>query len=223
MKKYILLLYLVATLFILASCNQDVKETSDYLYSRAKFYEYQGNDVLAISKIEKALEKDPNNVEMLFRLGGLYTRKGMYVKAEAAYSKILAADAKNYKAYICMGNLSYYREKYNDAVAYWKKAVEINPDLKREYITDYDSIGMNVVMQPYSVVENDKWKEDAGVTKIDSTMSRAYGVLGEMYFNRGLYDEAVKEWERVIKMAPGSFESKQAEENIKEAKKRIKK
>ncbi|MDD5090765.1 MAG: tetratricopeptide repeat protein [Candidatus Wallbacteria bacterium] len=222
-NKFWMLLIVSGFLVLLPSCGQDVKQTADELYKRARFYEYQGNDNIAVEKMEQAVAKDPENKEMLYRLASLYSRKGMYKKAEEAYGKIIEIDSGEYRAVVCLGNLAYYQERYREAVAYWKKAVEINPELKKDRQPYFTNVGMNVIQQPYTVVENEKWREDSGVARVDSSSARMYGVMGKFSYDRGLYDAAIKDWQKVIQLSPGSYEAQQAELNIKEAEKKLNK
>lgn len=222
-KQVIIALFLINIIIISLSCTTNVKETADELYKKAKFYEYYGNTKLAIKKLEQAKQKNPKDINVLYKLAGIYSKIGMYEKSKSLYKEIINLNPKYYQAYIGLGNICYYQNQYKKAIIYWKKAVEINPELRNDQKSYFNNIGMNVIQKPFDRVEKDeKWKEKVGLNKPDMTMANMYGVMGKMYYERGLYELAIKEWKKVIKIAPNSYQAKQAMLNIKEAENKLK-
>jgi len=221
MKKLIYLIIISTLGFWLNSCERDVKHTANELYQKAKFYEYQGRDDLSLINLEKAHEKNKDDKNILYKLACVYMHKAMYSKSEESFKALIKLDPKYFKAYVGLGNLYYYQGRYIDSIKYWKKAVEINPELRKDRKSYFTDVGMNVVQEPYGQIADKEWKAKVGLNKIDSSMANSYGVMGEMYFKRGLYDIAIKNWEKVIKIAPDSLAAEQAKHNIEEAKKRM--
>jgi len=221
MKKLIYLLIISTLAFWLNSCERDVQHTANELYKKAKFYEYQGRDDLSIRNLEKAHEKNKEDKDILYKLGCVYMHKGMYIKSEKIFKELIKLDPKFDRAYVGIGNLYYYQGRYIDSIKYWKKAVEINPDLKKDRSSYFTDVGMNVVQEPYGQIADKDWKNKVGLNEVDSSMANSYGVMGEMYYKRGLYEQAIKNWEKVIKLSPDSIAAKQAKHNIEETKKRM--
>jgi hypothetical protein len=48
----------------------------------------------------------------------------------------------------------------------------------------------------------------------DSTFGEGYYYIGIAFADAGMYREAVREWENILRLAPGSEAAKTAKENI---------
>ncbi|MDL2308469.1 tetratricopeptide repeat protein [Bacteroidales bacterium OttesenSCG-928-B11] len=105
--------------------DQDPKEVKAFL-ELGYFYQ-QKLDPIAINYYNNALMVDPNNVEINYNLAVLYTDLGSYEKAIDHYNIILQINP-NHK--FALNNLGYvmleYEEKYDDAVAYFTKVLELD-------------------------------------------------------------------------------------------------
>jgi len=121
MKKYLLLLYLSvsvsATTF--AQPEQDPKQ----LYETAKTFMRQGDYDNALLVIKRALEKDPNNLEMLKDLEFIYFLQRNYEKAmETGKPLIERADA-DVQAFQMLGLTYKAIAEYKECRKLYKKAL----------------------------------------------------------------------------------------------------
>lgn len=81
----------------------------------------------ALNYFEKAVEKDPNNVEYLTELAVTHYRLKNYDESNKVYNKIISLEKDNVFAYNNIGNNYYVKKDYGNAEINYKKAIEINP------------------------------------------------------------------------------------------------
>lgn len=105
--------------------DQDPKEVRAFL--ELGYYYQQRLNPIAINYYNNALLVDPNNIEINYNLARLYIDLGDYEKAKDHYNIILQINPKHKFA---LHNLGYIAlevdEKYDDAVSYFTKAIEID-------------------------------------------------------------------------------------------------
>lgn len=77
---------------------------------------------------ERALELSPNLVESIVILGFIASQKGDTQRAEEWYRKALAADPALPRAQLAYADLFYLREKYPEALAHYRKVLEVVPN-----------------------------------------------------------------------------------------------
>ncbi len=97
----------------------------------------------AIEYFNKALEVEPNNLQILNDKGNTLYSLGKYNEAIKCYEIILKVEpenkvvknnkektvnAENLKRYMNKGNELYFKKKYTDALSYYEKALEIKPN-----------------------------------------------------------------------------------------------
>jgi len=89
--------------------------------------------------IKKALEKDPDNGAYLDSLGWVYFKRKEYTKAEE-YLKRAISNHKDPVIYEHLGDLYIKLNDTKNAVEYYKKGLELNPDSKslKEKISKYE-------------------------------------------------------------------------------------
>lgn len=124
--------------------------TSDIARRKGDFYFSVNAMSLAISEYEKAVKLDYYHCERTaFDLGEAYRKLGDYEKAIESYK--ISVALRNYgEVYNNIGNCYYFKEDFNNALFYWKKAIEIGlPD---------DSV-QNQVIKSISVIEKQKNKK----------------------------------------------------------------
>ncbi|MBN1233627.1 MAG: tetratricopeptide repeat protein [Candidatus Coatesbacteria bacterium] len=91
-----------------------------YLYHQKAF-------IAAISEFEKALELDPEVVEVLNNIGLAYIEIGQMNKAEEAFKKLLEKRPNLAETYNNLGWLYYSLEDFDKAVDMYSKSLAINP------------------------------------------------------------------------------------------------
>lgn len=125
---------------ILMIAREKFPDDSGILYAEINYYLAKGELTSLISKLEKALEIEPNNVSVYVTLGQIYDKmyqdsalvnpqqaNESFVKAMSYYQQAMEKDPKNFDAVYSIGALW-----YNKAAAYSK---ELN-DLSNDYSTE---------------------------------------------------------------------------------------
>ena len=87
----------------------------------------------AIAYFDKVLEMDPNNLNALLSKAGAYTEWGKskekhYVTAENMYNEILEIYPNNTQTLVGKGYVLNEQLKFEEALPYFEKALEIDPD-----------------------------------------------------------------------------------------------
>jgi tetratricopeptide (TPR) repeat protein len=126
--------------------DQDPKEVIAYA-SLGEFFQEKLNP-LAISYYKNALAITPDNKILNYNLGILYQDLGELELAKEQYENMISMDSRSYPAYNNLGYIAfYYEDKYEEAVRYYSKAIEINPNyyqawcnrgLAYEYMDEYE-------------------------------------------------------------------------------------
>jgi tetratricopeptide (TPR) repeat protein len=116
--------------------------------SLAEYFQ-ERNIPLAISYYKNALGIKPNDKILNYNLGKLYQDLGELEAAKEQYKNLIAIDPNSYPAYNNLGYIAfYYEDNYEEAVHYYSKAIEINPNydqawcnrgLSYEYMDKYQN------------------------------------------------------------------------------------
>ncbi|MBV9675836.1 MAG: tetratricopeptide repeat protein [Acidobacteriaceae bacterium] len=77
----------------------------------------------ALTVLEKLQGEDPNNPEVLFTLGGVYS-----ALAESAIGKIQQVDPNSYLIEVLLGRYAEVKQIYRDAAEHYKRAIEKSPE-----------------------------------------------------------------------------------------------
>jgi tetratricopeptide (TPR) repeat protein len=77
-----------------------------------------------IAKLVKELEKNPDDLKLLLKLGGayLFTENPSlenFEKAKECFERVLDLDADNIEAHFQLGNIYYYQADYHKAIEYY--------------------------------------------------------------------------------------------------------
>ena len=95
--------------------------------SLAEFFQ-EKLDPLAVSYYKNALEIKPNDKILNYNLGKLYQDLGELELAKEIYQNLISIDSNSYPAYNNLGYIALvYEDNYEDAVRYFSKSIEINP------------------------------------------------------------------------------------------------
>src|SRR5207245_6261135 len=89
--------------------------------------EHAGRLKEAVEETEKALEADPQLVQAHVNLISLYGRLEQADQAARHYREAIRLDPNSAEAYYDFGVLEFSRKKHKEALAAFRKAVEINP------------------------------------------------------------------------------------------------
>lgn len=145
----------------------------------------------ALKHFEDALEKKPNDPNILNNIGLCYAKLADSIKAEEYYLKALSIDSKLVQTYINLSETYYLNKRIAEAINILENAVTLIPDnvaikhsLARFYIEDlrYDL----AIDQLNEIIEISPKNYDA------------YWDLGNIHFELGDYESAIPCYEKVL-------------------------
>ena len=127
-------------------------------------------------------------------LGKAYMKKGEFQKAIKAFDRSLSIYSLS-KTYVNRGNAFYYSGKYVEAIADYKKAIEINPLLAESY---YGLGSVYIDMREYDRAIDMLSQAVA----INPAFEKAYNNLGNAYNHSGNSMKALSSYNRAIEVNP---------------------
>lgn len=192
-----------------------------------EYYYYQDYDK-AFEYIQKALDKQPEDIQSNTISGEIYFAEGQYENALKSYKKALDKDSKNADIYYCLAQSYIKLNKSDEAVKTLKEANLIDPfdmrtsaPLHLQYVKDgeYDKAydvwkkGNARCTAPFGYFK--EWDELYKDT-LENKTANYHAQLGNLYAKLLLYDEAALELEKALKDDPGNkdISSKLNETNL---------
>jgi tetratricopeptide (TPR) repeat protein len=111
----------------------------------------------------RSLELEPHNSQTLLCLGLVYNQIEEFSKAIEIYNKALIYKPDDEETLYHLANSLLYTGRYNEAISYYKKVVELNPS----HGSAYNNLGLtySLVNQPILELENMKIAAQLGVEK----------------------------------------------------------
>ncbi|HON65398.1 MAG TPA: tetratricopeptide repeat protein [Phycisphaerae bacterium] len=100
----------------------------------ARLHESQNRPIQALQQYQYALNEDPQNVQILVRIGVLNDQIGNGAAAEAAYREALRFEPDNAQVHNNLGFSYILRQRWQDAEAALTRAVELAPGFARARI-----------------------------------------------------------------------------------------
>jgi len=85
--------------------------------------------------LKKAIENDPNNRDLLFRLGALYFESNRFTQAIEIYRKILKINEKDVDTLNDLGLALHYTGNSTEAIEILKKATSYAPSHQRVWLS----------------------------------------------------------------------------------------
>lgn len=85
---------------------------------------------------QKAIEKAPDNMTILLKLGRAYRRNGLHDRALSCYDKALEIDSSNANIYCNIGAVYCFTGQYNKAEEYLKKGINMMEADPLPYMND---------------------------------------------------------------------------------------
>ncbi len=200
-KRLINLSFIFLILFSVLSINscgskkyktQQIK-SADYYYNVGISYLNVGENSKAIYNLNKALELDPNNPDILNALGIAYSSVHEYEKAKQYFKKAIKINPNKAEIYTNLGVIYAQEKNYGEAIKYFKKAIQ-NPDYVAKEKAFYN---LAIV---YKKLNDNKYFEKYLIKAIsyNSAFLPGYISLGNYYLDKGRYEEAKNVFLRAI-------------------------
>lgn len=157
--------------------------------SRPQIYLQQGDTVKWVSALEDMIDADPKsqNAEVATQnLLAYFAKKGNQAMGDFA-DKMLAKDSNNKMANYGKGHSLFAQEKYGEALPFFKKAVEADP----EFVDAYNMCGMALYRQAaenyYKQIDGKKFKTTAELNAAEEKLVKS------LYREAATYFEACRE------------------------------
>ncbi len=174
----------------------------DFLNLLGNIEQTLGNTSGALVYYEKAREQNPEDVNNLVALAGLYETMKRYKESNAAYEKVLSIEPDNALA---LNNYAYYLsvrgERLNDAQRMSKKSLENNPE-NASYLDTYGWILFK--LNKYEEARDYILKS----LKVNGNSAVVNDHLGDIYDAMGDRTNAMKYWKKAYELAPDNLEFK---------------
>ena len=92
--------------------------------------QYASGDGQGVEEMEKMLEKDPDNLQLLDWLAFLYYSNNQTDKAIETYTRIISIDPSNPTQHYYLANSYYKANRIQEALTHWRTVVSLKPDGK---------------------------------------------------------------------------------------------
>lgn len=130
----------------------------------------------ALDLAQQVYLRDPKSIEAMSIISCAYAKQGNYYMAETWAKKLLDSKLDNSRAYFRLAHLAYTQKRYKEAVRYFEKSLEIDPN---------DAMVLNNLGHIYY---NNLNNEDYGIY-----LWKKSARLGEAYAQRNLREKNI-EW-----------------------------
>ncbi|MEJ2249857.1 MAG: tetratricopeptide repeat protein [Candidatus Lokiarchaeota archaeon] len=193
---------------------------------RGKAFHERGDYDQAIDSFKKALNLDPNNPDILIRIGLSYRYKREYDIAIEWYEKVLQIDPKDKLA---LNNIAYAyecKEEYEKAIEMYERALEIDPayelplvnlikllKTRKEFQKAIEIIEKTIKVDPVNpgnwidlglllteIEEYEKAVDAYNKAIFYEPTNIAYNNLGWTYYNNKDYQKAIKAFKKSLEM-----------------------
>lgn len=192
----------------------------------------------AIDIFQELLKKEPDNVRANESMGRALFHQEKYADAELYFANALRLEP-HWKYYNFLGIINDYQKKPDQAIRYYQKAIDLNPDEG----TLYNNLGVsyslsgdykrasnafnNAITHNYSdskvynnlgmvLAKSGQYEKALDAFKKGGTEAQAYNNLGCVYLEQGAIDESIRCFEKSIRLNPKI--DAVASENLKRAK-----
>ena len=168
----------------------------------ALIYIQQGKNDMAIEAMNDAKAANPGDITLLQSEANMYYQMGDKAKYKEIMEEILSKDSKNPTLYYNLGVTAYEMGDSQAAVDYYKKALELNPEMTEARL----NIAAAILAKEAKIVEQ---MNGLGMSKADT---KKYDELAEE--RKGVYREALPYLEQVIANDPKNVEAIRTSMNI---------
>jgi len=148
---------------------------------------------------EKLLKLEPSTPGINFPMGIWYKEKGFWDKAQAAFLRALDTDPGIHaETYYYLGNVAREQKKYEQAVGYFQKALQVDP----EFFEAHYNLGKIYAILGQSREALGQFKKARELNPQDPD---TYINIGVELSNLGQRDEALKMYEKALELDPDSY------------------
>ncbi|MBX3101907.1 MAG: tetratricopeptide repeat protein, partial [Bacteroidetes bacterium] len=117
--------------------NKRIKENPNdpnLYYRRSQLIWEEGDTVLAMADIDRALDIEPDNADYLYLRGTFHYMRGRDKAAEKDLDEAVRMRSTNPNAYYLMGNIAFLRKEYDKALHWMDRAIKIDGKVPIFYV-----------------------------------------------------------------------------------------
>jgi tetratricopeptide (TPR) repeat protein len=197
-------LFILFAVILWSACNSKPPE-SPALIARSDFWVHQGEEALrqnefdfAIILADSAEKLAPENANVHFLRGRIYSEVGQWQNAETAYRKALALQPDYRGVWNNLGNNAYRQQKYYQAIAFYQKELETSPAA-----IPYRGVGRAYV--ELGKVDSAHHAFEQAIAA-DSLYSPAHFSLGFLFEDEGEFEKALQHARSAWQLDPENLE-----------------
>ncbi len=196
-------------------------EAGDYAYY-GQALQKQGKDSLAVIQLEKSIELDSLQPEIVQMLGEAYFKTKKFPEAVAAYEQLksLKGGKLGSQDYYTVGRAYYFTQQYDKADSAFQKLAELQPTMTVPYLwqartkSSIDSTSEGGLAKPHYELLIEK--ASATPEKNKNDLVEAYSYLGYYHYLKNDLPLSKSFWDKVIAIDPANVKAKEALKSIKE-------
>jgi len=162
----------------------------------------RGDITKGIEMYEKVVELSPEDYTAYQQLGIFYSSHGLYEKAISAYKKALSTESSNekvplgHRTYMQLADVYIATGQQDKVISMYKEKLDIWPDDEELYI------------QLAAVYNQLDMEEDARIYALELRIRAGdsaylHSLSGNFHAAIGQQDEAIKDYEKAVELAPG--------------------
>ena len=188
-------------LFLSAGCSighlgQSPSETQIICNKEADLYMEKGDWDKAIESHERIIQEKPNFALAHYHLGYAFGFRGRHDREIEEYERAIQLGLKKFDLFYNLGRAySEYLGDYDKALEILKQAESMDPE------NDEIHYAMGLAYW-FKEAESEAVAEFLETVNLNPRHIEAHSLLGEIYLQRGQYDFARAEWERVLELDP---------------------
>lgn len=160
-----------------------------------------------IAYLSHLIQAGRADAEVYFQLGVAFQEAGKPDSAIYHYARSAALDTSCSKAYVNWGVALDEQGKSAEALGLFRRAVGANPN---DLLAHAHAAFILFEERSYEPAR----QHLARAFAIDSLHPQPHFYLAVFFWESGMYREALKEWEQVARLAPGSYLASKARENM---------
>jgi tetratricopeptide (TPR) repeat protein len=172
---------------------------AEYLVAAADIYFFTGKVTRTKQLLERAVEKNPDNIDCILRLAQLDHYLTKYDDELELLNKALHKDVHNAQAYFMKGMLFKDQGDTAKAISSMQTAVEQDPD----YYNAYIQLGLLTAAQKNPLAES----YYLNALKVNPTSEEAMYNLGMFYQQANNYNAAIETYTALLKVNPHHFDA----------------
>ena len=151
--------------------------------------------LLAVNNFQKALELEPNSIEIRLALGGSRILAGQYEKAVQDLTEVLKIDPDNVTALVARGKAFKELNNVKEAAIDYTRAIELNPKIANAQI--FHTLGEAGILEGDF---NEAIANFSKAIKMKPKYGLAYANRGVAYRRSGQYSLASKDFTTALTM-----------------------